>query len=251
MMGGLIECGDGGSRKAGGAHGPVQVTAAEASGEAAVINAVAPRMQGLASDKSRRGSARGLATRLVASLRGHSGSRYWRTAMMRCCMLHALIVAACAAATVRTSGAAEAPTWSDWERAHAVAHEGQWLVIRQPGEGFCYVKQSYEDSTDKMELSMKKDGVPHLVTPFFRGIQGDVSYHIKDGPVRIVPEAEASALGIKLSSTVVSEMMQGGTLSVRVKPVGQSTVEQRFDLRGFAAAAQWLNRPACLQKDEP
>jgi hypothetical protein len=72
---------------------------------------------------------------------------------------------------------------------------------------------------------------------------------VNDGPVRIVPENEARALGIKLSPDVVPELKRGGTLSVRVKPVGQSTLEQTFNLQGFAAATQWLDRPACRQKD--
>jgi invasion protein IalB len=140
------------------------------------------------------------------------------------------------------------PQWSDWERANSVAKEGQWLVIRQPNEGFCYIKQSYDGYSNKMDLSMKKDGIPYLTTPFFRGIEGDVSYWVDDGPVRIVQEKAASALGIKLSKNIVPELKAGVTLHVRVKPVGSSTIEQTFDLTGFTAASAWLGSDRCCKK---
>jgi hypothetical protein len=140
------------------------------------------------------------------------------------------------------------PVWTDWERSNAVAKEGEWLVIRQPDGGFCYIKQGYDGYSDKMELSMKRDGVPYLITPFFQGIQGDVSYWVDDGPVRIVREAQASALGIKLSPKVVPELRRGRKLFVRVKPAGRLTIEQTFDLRGFTAASKWLGSPTCREK---
>ena len=158
----------------------------------------------------------------------------------------ALVIVLSAVAVADAAG----PTWSEWEHKHAVAHEGQFLVIHQPGEAFCYLKQSYEDDTGKMELSMKRDGVPYLVTPFFRGIEGDISYHVNDGPVRIVPENPKNNMGFNLSTDAVPEMKRGGMLSIRVKPTGEATREQRFELRGFSAAAQWLDKPTCREKDK-
>ena len=158
-------------------------------------------------------------------------------------------VSVCAAMLLLASLAeAASPRWTDWERSNAIAKEGQWLVIRQPDEGFCYIIQGYDGYSDKMNLSMKNDGVPYLTTPFFRGIQGDVSYWVDDGQVRIVREAQASALGIKLSPEVVPKLRRGNRLTVRVKPVGRSTIEQTFDLRGFTAASKWLGSSTCRKK---
>lgn len=137
------------------------------------------------------------------------------------------------------------PAWSDWERANSLAQEGNWLVIRQPGEGFCYIQQDFEGARDKMGLSMKRDARPYLTTPFFRGIEGDVTYQVDNKPMRLVLEKDASALGIKLSPDVVPEMQHGTLLKVRVKHRGQPVLEQRFELRGFAAAVLWLDRSAC------
>jgi len=95
---------------------------------------------------------------------------------------------------------------------------------------------------------MKKDEIPYLTTPFFRGIEGDVSYWVDDGPVRIIQEKDASAFGIKLSKDVVPELKAGVTLHVRIKPVGSSTMEQKFDLSGFTAVSEWLGSDKCCKK---
>ena len=50
---------------------------------------------------------------------------------------------------------AVSPKWTDWDHSNSVAREGQWLVIRQPDEGFCYIKQGYDGYSDKMDLLMK------------------------------------------------------------------------------------------------
>ena len=143
---------------------------------------------------------------------------------------------------------AATPKWTEWEQANSVAKKGQWLVIRQPEEGFCYIKQGYDGRSDKLDLSMKLDGVPYLTTPFFHGIQGDVSYRVDNGPMRIVPESKVSGSVIKLSPGVVSELRRGSMLTVRVKPAGMPTLQQTFDLRGFTAASGLLGSTACQQK---
>jgi len=138
-----------------------------------------------------------------------------------------------------------APVWTDWELANSIVKEEYWLVIRQPDAGFCYIKQGYDESPDKMDLLMKKDGIPYLTTPFCRGIQGDVSYWVDDGPVRIIHEKNVSALGMKLSPDIIPELKKGKFLIVRVKPVGMSTTKQKFNLRGFTAASKWLGSSTC------
>ena len=167
------------------------------------------------------------------------------------CTMASVVLAATAFAisSLWTSlASAVPPKWTDWEQANAVGKEGAWLVIRQPDEGFCYIKQGYDGYSDKMDFLMKMDAIPHLTTPFFHGIQGDVSYRVDDGPVRIVPEEKANALGIELSPEVVPEMKRGNRLTVRVKPVGKPTLEQSFDLRGFTAASEFLGSAICREK---
>ena len=137
-----------------------------------------------------------------------------------------------------------AANWTDWELQHSVARKGDWLVIKQPNAGFCYVKQSYADQPKKMEMSMKIDSVPFLPLPYFRGLDGDVSYWVDKGPVRIIHEKQAKN-PLKLSTEVIGELKRGKTLFVRVKPVGQGTVEQQFSLTGFADAVAFLSKPIC------
>ncbi len=141
---------------------------------------------------------------------------------------------------------AYAADWSEWEIKNSVAREGDFLVIRQPGEGFCYVKQSYYAHPGKMELSMKADNKPFIPLPFFRGLDGDVTYWVDDRSIRIIRENKARN-PLMLAEEVVPELKTGATLTVRVKPVGQPTREQRFSLRGFTAATRWLDTPECQQ----
>ena len=133
--------------------------------------------------------------------------------------------------------------WSDWEYDNAVARKGTWLVIKQPEARFCYVKQSYNGQL-KMEMLMKIDNVPGLTVPFFRGLDGDVTYKVDNGPVRVIPQEDAIN-PLRLSSEVVPELKTGKKLTVRVKPVGKRTIEQEFSLVGFAEAAALLDNPVC------
>ena len=137
------------------------------------------------------------------------------------------------------------PEWTPWEWQLAVAKDGVWLVIRQPGVGFCYLKQSYDNDPGHMEITMKADGIPFLVLPFFRGVQGDVTYRVDQGPLRIIPEDDAHN-PIALSSEIVPELKMGNTLTVRIKPTGRTTQKQHFSLVGFTAAVQWFHRKDCL-----
>ena len=95
-----------------------------------------------------------------------------------------------------------------------------------------------------MEMLMKIDNVPGLTVPFFRGLDGDVTYKVDNGPVRVIPQEDAIN-PLRLSSEVVPELKTGKKLTVRVKPVGKRTIEQEFSLVGFAEAAALLDNPVC------
>jgi hypothetical protein len=143
------------------------------------------------------------------------------------------------------SSAGVAQDWSSWERQHAVGRYGEFLVIKQPGEGFCYATQSYESDPSKMTLSLKGE-TPSIATPFFRGIDGAPVYWVDDGSKRQVASAEVTAAGsFRLSPEVVGELRAGQVLYVQVKPTGEPSVTQEFSLRGFTAVSRMLSSPAC------
>ncbi len=139
--------------------------------------------------------------------------------------------------------------WSQWERENAVARERDWLVIRQPGKGFCYLKQSYNNDPSKMEMTVRRSGVPAIITPFFRGIQGSIRYQVDDSPPREIPPSriEHSKL-IELPRDLVPALKAGRQLIVHVTPVGERPRAQAFSLLGFTAAVRWLDRKECQFK---
>jgi hypothetical protein len=134
-------------------------------------------------------------------------------------------------------------SWSPRERENAISQHGAFMVIMQPGSGFCYVKQSYYDDTSKMELIFREASLS-VVTPYYAGIEGDVKYRVDDGPERIVKNSEIRRdHSFDLSPDVVGEMKTGNLLHIRVKPKGQPARTQSFSLLGFAAAARELAGP--------
>lgn len=138
-----------------------------------------------------------------------------------------------------------AQSWSSWEQDNAVSQHKSFLVIKQPGEGFCYVKQSYDNDTSKMELSFQGTS-PDIVTPFYRGIDEDVNYWVDDGPKYTVPNSKISgANSFELAAKIVDKMKAGRILYVRVKPSGKPTRTQKFTLLGFTAATQVLASRKC------
>lgn len=141
-------------------------------------------------------------------------------------------------------------SWSNWEQDNAIGQHGAFMVIMQPGSGFCYVKQSYHDDTSKMELIFREASL-RVVTPYYDGIEGDVAYWVDEGRERIVTNPEIRRdNSFELSIDAVREMKQGQTLHIRVKPKGQQTITQSFSLLGFAAAARELSGPEGQEIEE-
>ena len=136
-------------------------------------------------------------------------------------------------------------SWSSREQDNAISRHGAFMVILQPGEGFCYVKQSYHDDTSKMELTFK-GASPIILTPFFSGLDGDVQYWVDDSPKRTVRNSTIGrGSSFELAVDIVGEMKSGRTLHIRVKPRGRQARTQRFSLLGFAAAARVLADRKC------
>ena len=146
--------------------------------------------------------------------------------------------------------AALPPDWSDWEIKNSVAREQDWLVIRQPGEvahpgeSPCYLKQSYESDSSKMEMSLNRTGEPHIVTPFFRGIDGSVTFRVDDGESGVIDQF-SKFWAITLPANLIPALKTGRTLTVEVTPVGEQRRAQSFSLLGFDAATKWLERREC------
>ncbi|MCU7829422.1 MAG: hypothetical protein KZQ85_10185 [Candidatus Thiodiazotropha sp. (ex Myrtea sp. 'scaly one' KF741663)] len=133
------------------------------------------------------------------------------------------------------------PKWEKWDTANSVAKEGYWLVVRQPEEGFCYIKQGYDGYSNKMELIMKRDNEPVLISPFFQGIEGEIIYRVDEGEVRKIPSSPI----LQLSNEVVPELNDGNYLSIEFKPAGYQTQQQKFNLSGFSEAKAWLGSATC------
>jgi len=144
---------------------------------------------------------------------------------------------------------AASPSWSAWEERNSVARSGDWRVIKQEGEDFCYLKQSYENRPDLMEILVKDSGTPFIVTPFVDGMKRHVEFHVDEDAARQINNA--SETRIPLPVALVPELKKGHTLSVTVTPVGRSESHtQGFSLRGFSAAYKQLSSEICQPNTE-
>lgn len=151
-----------------------------------------------------------------------------------------------AASLVAVAQPAIGADWSDWELENSVARERDWLVIKQPGEGFCYLKQSYDSNTSKMEMTTGRSGVPAIVTPFFHGIRGNVTYQVDDQEPGVIPASQIEHHNlVKLPRKLVPALKAGSVLTVRVTPIGEQPGTQTFSLLGFTAASDWLDPEVC------
>ncbi|OED44157.1 hypothetical protein AB833_02020 [Chromatiales bacterium (ex Bugula neritina AB1)] len=139
------------------------------------------------------------------------------------------------------SAVAESPSWEKWEKDNSIARHGSFLVIDQPDEPFCYLKQSYYQNTNLMELARVK-GNTRLTLPFLSGVEGDVIYWVDSGKKYSIPVDRYSAV---LHESALSEMKAGNVLFVQVKPTGEKSKVQRFRLNGFTAAVKSLQDPKC------
>lgn len=135
--------------------------------------------------------------------------------------------------------------WTDWEQENAVARHRDFLVIKQPDRGFCYVKQSYANDAEKMELMYQGDA-PHISTPFLSGIEGSVRYWVDNGTKRTVHSDDfSSTQSFHLSKSVVPEMKAGHALFIKVDPSKRPVRTQRLSLMGFTAASKEISTATC------
>jgi hypothetical protein len=143
------------------------------------------------------------------------------------------------------SSNAKSESWSNWELKNSIGQKKAFLVIKQPGEGFCYVKQSYENDPDKMSLTYS-GGAPSIITPFLYGIEGDVQYWVDNNPKYTIFSKEIDGTrSFNLSKDIMGELRAGNYLNIRIKPKRDSIRTQRFSLQGFTAATYMLSSKKC------
>jgi invasion protein IalB len=139
--------------------------------------------------------------------------------------------------------------WTEWEEANSVAQEGDWLVVRQPDKGFCYLVQNSGDGYDNVWVArMKADGIPTFVIPPLQGLPKDVSYRVDGGPVENVQKRNIDSLAVKLPASAVPAMKRGRMMTVWINIPGEPLVELNVGLDGFTAAASWLGSKECRRK---
>ncbi|MDJ0951392.1 MAG: hypothetical protein QNJ94_20975 [Alphaproteobacteria bacterium] len=154
-----------------------------------------------------------------------------------------------AASIVALAQPAFAVEWSDWEKKHSVARVRDWLVIKKPGEGHCYIKQSYKDDPSKLELTMGRTGGPAILTPFFRGFEGEVTYRVDKRKPGVIPASSIDHINlIELPREVIPAFRAGRKLRIRLTPIGEPPRDQTFSLMGFSAASRWLKRSVCRER---
>jgi invasion protein IalB len=143
-------------------------------------------------------------------------------------------------------------TWA--ERAVEMAdgtekREGDWIVSKQLPAG-CMMQQDDASDSSKMSLVFGPAGIPMIVAPFFRGIEGDLRYQVDSREPGSVPAwAIKIPAPIELPRELVPALKAGRQLIISVTPVGDVPRVQRFSLIGFAAASRWLERETCQFKD--
>lgn len=134
--------------------------------------------------------------------------------------------------------------WSQWEHDNSMAVEGDWMVIRQPPHGDCYLKQSYQNAS-KMELLIKQGGRVVLITPFLK-LKGGVYFQVDTNQQETMPAlAIEHHNSIELPVRFFGEMKAGHELQVVVEPVGAAVQTQFFSLRGLTGASRWLDAKGC------
>jgi len=137
------------------------------------------------------------------------------------------------------------PNWSSWELNNAVCQHKDFLIIKQPLDSTCFIKQSYENNKSMMELSFIGK-FPTITTPYINGIEKSVLYWVDSNPKRSVETSDINEVySFNLNTDVVEEMKSGKVLYVQIKPLGLQERIQQFSLQGFTVAIHELNGHKC------
>ena len=169
-------------------------------------------------------------------------------------VLRLVLLLACLALWIALPARAEdspPPVWTEWERAHSVTREKDWMVINPPGESACYMKQSYPDP-ERMEISLVRGGDLLVCGPFFQrqersGAELTLRFH-PGGEVLTVSQKEVSNCAV-LPEGSLEGFKSGYSVSLKVvlPDREERVLEQKFSLMGFTAAHEALQSGACSQ----
>ena len=141
--------------------------------------------------------------------------------------------------------ASAAPSWTPWERDHAIGQFRSFLIIRQPGDGFCYAKQSFHMDSGKMELIFDGEVVTVLL-PHVASGRWDVTFWVDSGKRQTIRHEQIMAPdSFHLPRDRLGDLKSGNYLNVRVSPDGAEPFSQTISLLGFTAAGNKLDDPEC------
>ncbi len=142
--------------------------------------------------------------------------------------------------------AAAAPSWAPWEVDNAVGQFRAFLVVRQPGENRCYVKQSFHGDDGKMELIFDGDALT-VVTPHIPSARWNATWWVDSGARQTLAHADIMAPNsFRLPADSLGDLRAGNYLNVRVTPEAGEPLSQTLSLLGFTAASRKLSEPDCL-----
>lgn len=141
---------------------------------------------------------------------------------------------------------------SDRELDRAIAEEDDWLVYQQPGQRGCYLTPPAEDNSLPMQLIVRHDGVPVLLTPYDRGFRGYVVFKVdRRAPLFLSASLVRDPEALDLPREILRDMFAGRSVTVQARPIGSPAQEQEFSLVGFTAAMAWLKKAECEVKPPP
>lgn len=134
----------------------------------------------------------------------------------------------------------------------AIAQEDDWLVFREPGRRGCYLAQMTEAGGPPMQLMVRPDGVPVLLTPYRKGFKGYVVLKVdRRSPLFIAANLVADPQAFDVPEEMLRDMFAGRNFTVWAQPVDTDAQEQQFSLVGFTAAMSWFERAECRIVDTP
>ena len=142
-----------------------------------------------------------------------------------------------------------APSWSPWELDNAVGQFRAFLVVRQPGENRCYIKQSFHGDDDKMELIFDGNTLS-VVTPHIPSGRWDATWWVDSGARQTLAHADIMAPNsFRLPAESLDLLRAGSYLNVRLTPAAGEPLSQTLSLLGFTAASRKLTEPECAVAD--
>ena len=136
-----------------------------------------------------------------------------------------------------------APNWPSWERENSVGQYGDFLVVLQPGQGYCYATQDFHDRPTAMIMTVGRETVS-VIMPAIFGVT-KAAYAIDGKDLRSIPASAIEGSAWKLPAELVPALRAGVTLTVSADYRNEGSRTQTLSLRGFTAAQKVINSSRC------